>query len=85
MTQIDKKPPGVFQTLLGVMSHVKSINSPQNNCKCLSFLATSTSTQHIINLSSRYHACLVFKIYEFYQQEINELKWTLVIATLKIG
>jgi len=42
VTQIDKKPPGVFQTLRGVMSHVKSINSPQNNCKCLSFLATST-------------------------------------------
>lgn len=30
-TQIGKKPPGVFQTMLGVVSSVKSPNSPQNS------------------------------------------------------
>ncbi|XP_057727409.1 mitochondrial carrier protein MTM1 [Arachis stenosperma] len=30
-TQVGKKPPGVFQTLVGVVSHVKGSNSPPQN------------------------------------------------------
>ncbi|ESW09558.1 hypothetical protein PHAVU_009G137100 [Phaseolus vulgaris] len=45
VTQIDKKPPGVFQTLLGVMSHVKSINSPQNNLQGYRLLWTGMGAQ----------------------------------------
>ncbi|XP_020223959.1 mitochondrial carrier protein MTM1 [Cajanus cajan] len=45
VTQIGKKPPGVFQTLLGVVSHVKSTNSPQNSLQGYRVLWTGMGAQ----------------------------------------
>ncbi|KAG2399726.1 hypothetical protein LR48_Vigan04g162700 [Vigna angularis] len=45
VTEIDKKPPGVFQTLLGVMSHVKSTNNPQSNLRGYRLLWTGMGAQ----------------------------------------
>ncbi|KAA3470405.1 mitochondrial carrier protein MTM1-like isoform X3 [Gossypium australe] len=39
-TQIQKKPPGVFSTLLGVLSNVKGTN-PQNSCMLISTVPVS--------------------------------------------
>ncbi|RDX65097.1 Mitochondrial carrier protein MTM1 [Mucuna pruriens] len=44
-TQIGKKPPGVIQTLLGVVSHVKNTNSPQNNLKGYRVMWTGMGAQ----------------------------------------
>ncbi|TKY74132.1 Mitochondrial carrier protein MTM1 [Spatholobus suberectus] len=44
-TQIGKKPPGVIQTLLGVVSHVKSTNSPQNSLQGYRVLWTGMGAQ----------------------------------------
>lgn len=45
VTQIGKKPPGVFKTLLGVVSHVKSTNSPQNSLQGYRVLWTGMGAQ----------------------------------------
>ncbi|CAJ1974356.1 unnamed protein product [Sphenostylis stenocarpa] len=45
LTQIGKKPPGVFQTLLGVISHVKSTNSPRNSLQGYRLLWTGMGAQ----------------------------------------
>ncbi|KAL2339657.1 hypothetical protein Fmac_007597 [Flemingia macrophylla] len=44
-TQISKKPPGLFQTLLGVVSHVKSKTSPQNSLQGYRVLWTGMGAQ----------------------------------------
>lgn len=36
MTGSGVKPPGVWKTLLGVVSHVKTASNVQNSCKWLS-------------------------------------------------
>ncbi|OIV96791.1 hypothetical protein TanjilG_18251 [Lupinus angustifolius] len=44
-TQISKKPPGVVQTLLGVVSQVKNTNSPQNSLQGYRALWTGMGSQ----------------------------------------
>ncbi|XP_061348118.1 mitochondrial carrier protein MTM1 isoform X2 [Gastrolobium bilobum] len=44
-TQIGKKPPGVFQTLLDVVSHFKSTNSPQSSLQGYRVLWTGMGAQ----------------------------------------
>nr|ACU23598.1 unknown [Glycine max] len=44
-TQIGKKPPGVIQTLLGVVSNVKSTNTPQNSLQGYRVLWTGMGAQ----------------------------------------
>ncbi|CAL0305456.1 unnamed protein product [Lupinus luteus] len=44
-TQIGKKPPGVIQTLLGVVSQVKSTNSPPNSLQGYRALWTGMGAQ----------------------------------------
>lgn len=44
-TQIGKKPPGVFQTLLGVVSNVKNSTSPQNSLQGYRVLWTGMGAQ----------------------------------------
>ncbi|MED6196803.1 Carrier protein, mitochondrial [Stylosanthes scabra] len=44
-TQVGKKPPGVFQTLGGVVSHVKGSSSPQDTLKGYRVLWTGMGAQ----------------------------------------
>ncbi|KAK4273915.1 hypothetical protein QN277_017218 [Acacia crassicarpa] len=44
-TQIGRKPPGVFQTLLGVVSQVKSTNTQQNSLQGYRVLWTGMGSQ----------------------------------------
>ncbi|XP_004502609.1 mitochondrial carrier protein MTM1 [Cicer arietinum] len=44
-TQIDKKPPGVFKTLLGVVSNGKGTNSPPNSLQGYRVLWTGMGAQ----------------------------------------
>ncbi|XP_044507068.1 mitochondrial carrier protein MTM1-like [Mangifera indica] len=44
-TQIGKKPPGVWRTLLGVVSHVKSTNNAQNSLQGYRMLWTGMGAQ----------------------------------------
>ncbi|KAL5744759.1 hypothetical protein ACOSP7_027627 [Xanthoceras sorbifolium] len=44
-TQLGKKPPGVFKTLLGVLSHVKTTNNLQSSLQSYRVLWTGMGTQ----------------------------------------
>lgn len=69
-TQIGRKPPGVFQTLLGVVSQVKSTNSLQNSCTCIvyrvlwwSLLYGPWTIQLTLNKDSLYHIIVVIALF----------------------